>query len=386
MHKLRIPGAAVLFLLLGNIKWIVDTIGEVQTVSELPIIKYILYPAFSPVAFSIAILFIGWAYYDIRWRKEQAGFAAIPENKRRYRNQAIIGASIVLVLFVVAPLGYGYYRRHRNPSPLSQTASAQQPNPTNSQNSEAEERAIVLALIEDFKKSHNGQSPTLDWVNERLQKDGRRFYVIPPKEPASAPAAVFQLDESDGNKFNDIHSELDRPLAELNKSNRNEFSNMTAGKQGAKVPTLQTGPITTGPCSNVQIGSSGAQTTNCVQPNPNDPVVTYDFHGTKTVVTPGQPTQIYNFSDQDERSAFDQIVSLQNSHDLKGLADFCEQQIKKAPEWPTSYMCAGEAYAAMNQRQKGCDLLNQAAALAGKNQQWEEARFAAWQLACLHTK
>jgi outer membrane biosynthesis protein TonB len=162
--------------------------------------------------------------------------------------------------------------------------------------------------------------------------------------------------------------------------------NHPASQQQSGKDNTQIGPIITGPCSNVQLESNGTQTTNCVQSNPNDPVVTYNFAGAKTVVTPGQPTQIYRYSDQDEASAYDQISSLQGAQNWKGLAALCEQEIKKAPEWPTAYMCAGEAYAGMNQREKACDLLNQAAALAGKNKQWEGARFMAWQLRCLHTK
>jgi hypothetical protein len=102
---------AIFLTVLGPVRWIVDTIGRAQTVSDLPFVKYLLHPYFPPMAFTAAVLFGAWAYYDLRMKKEHAGFIGTPENKNRYRKQAISGAVVVLAVIVVAPLIYGRFHR-----------------------------------------------------------------------------------------------------------------------------------------------------------------------------------------------------------------------------------------------------------------------------------
>lgn len=149
MRKYSKPLVAALLFLLSVLRWILDQMGRAQTVKDLPIIAWILSPYFSPMAFTIAVIIGFWAYYDIRLKKEPAGFAAIPKNKRRYRIQAIAGAAIVLVLFIVIPLGYGYYHRYYaksaftnqgHPPPAQATPAPQSvpppPNPSKSMDSQ----------------------------------------------------------------------------------------------------------------------------------------------------------------------------------------------------------------------------------------------------------
>jgi hypothetical protein len=122
----KIPGAISL-LVLGYVRGLVDVIGEVQTVNELPILKWVIHPYFSFAATSAAIILGAWAYYDIRVKKAHAGFIGAPENKRSYKKQAIVGAIILLVVFTVAPLFYGYLRSNSLPKGTSPTSLSAPP-------------------------------------------------------------------------------------------------------------------------------------------------------------------------------------------------------------------------------------------------------------------
>jgi hypothetical protein len=99
-----------ILLPLSNLGWILDQVGRAQTVRDLPLLSWILSPYFSPIAFLGASILIARAYYEIRIKKEQAGFQAVPKNKSTYRIQAISGVTIFAALFIGLPLAYRYYR------------------------------------------------------------------------------------------------------------------------------------------------------------------------------------------------------------------------------------------------------------------------------------
>src|SRR5581483_8509964 len=91
--------------------------------------------------------------------------------------------------------------------------------------------------------------------------------------------------------------------------------------------------------------------------------ISYDFDGAKKVRT-ARGLTVYRDSEHDEHIAYGKITQLEARADWEGLATFCEQQITKAPLWPTAYMCAGEAYMHKNQAAKACELLRKTVQLA----------------------
>jgi hypothetical protein len=105
-------GLTIALALLVPVRWVLDNIGRAQTVSDLPLLKYLLHPYFPPAAFTGCILVGTWAYYELRMKKEQAGFMGMPQNKSRYQHQAILGGATALAVFIIAPLIYGHYRRN----------------------------------------------------------------------------------------------------------------------------------------------------------------------------------------------------------------------------------------------------------------------------------
>ena len=63
-----------------------------------------------------------------------------------------------------------------------------------------EQQEIVETLVDKFKKSHKGQSPTYDWINKRLKKDGRGFQVGPVEsQPATDAQFTFHGGSISGN-------------------------------------------------------------------------------------------------------------------------------------------------------------------------------------------
>jgi hypothetical protein len=99
VRKLWKPVVTVILLLLTPIQWILDIVGRVQTVRDLPI-RWVLHPLFPPIAFCLAVLIGAWAYFDFRIKKEPAGFANSPENKRRYATQAILGTAVAIAAII----------------------------------------------------------------------------------------------------------------------------------------------------------------------------------------------------------------------------------------------------------------------------------------------
>jgi len=68
---------------------------------------------------------------------------------------------------------------------------------------------IVKTIVERYKEEHNGQSPTVGWINQHLQKDALDFRVSLPKErkePCDENAAIANL--GIGNKFQNNHIEV----------------------------------------------------------------------------------------------------------------------------------------------------------------------------------
>jgi hypothetical protein len=115
----------LILLILGALRQIIDVIGEAQTVASLPVLKWVISPWFSFAFFTMAVLVMARSYYVERIRKEPAGFAAVPYAKNEYRNQAIVGAGVVILLFVLAPIVYGHYRRPARATPRSIASVAQ---------------------------------------------------------------------------------------------------------------------------------------------------------------------------------------------------------------------------------------------------------------------
>jgi hypothetical protein len=236
VRRYRVP-VAIAMSVLWVIRSILEFIGDLQTVSALPILKWIVSPVFSLGAFAAGAMLFAWAWYDYKVKKEPAGFSGIDGNKERYRNRAIVGAVVVIALFVGCPLVYGYYHRHK--------VTVQQPAPVPSQ-PPATSSTPPITSSEGAKKA-----------TQPVQR--------PPMQRKGPPAAIA-IDEGVGN-------------AEVTNSNfETAGSGITVGKNvghfkadNNKFKTLPVPPaITQGPCSNLQIGgSNNQQTTNCVPAPPS---------------------------------------------------------------------------------------------------------------------
>lgn len=356
--KVRTPiGLLLVLSVLG--KWLLDTFEEGRVILENlpPVLRFFTKPIPNLVLLLVGIGLILWELHSIR--------KASSEPAKRHLRHYMLGSlfsfvGLLIILAVVAGAFVLHARISRGPTsvakqPALPTSTSQQKtdqSPTSADDSA--DRPIVLALIEDYKKSHKGQLPTYEWVNGQLKKDGRSFHVEPPE--SLAPSAIFQLNRSDGNKFRDIHSEFESPLAQLNQSDHNEFSNMTAGQAVVKTATKKKVPvappvgndsgsvggnINAAPCSAVQVGGHNQATVNCVPQNPNDTTVVYTFDGRKIERLPDGSTNNYRGSDQDEADAFEQMVALEKSGDWRALSVLSEREMKKVPTWPTPYFFCG---------------------------------------------
>jgi hypothetical protein len=147
-----------------------------------------------------------------------------------------------------------------------------------------------------------------------------------------------------------------KPAGTNTKHSKKETENVkaTKSKQG-EVPNISTGIISQGPCSIAQVGGTENQATggNCQIANPNKPVVTYDFNGTKrTIPVPGH-LEI----DDSEVTTFEKMRGYINAREWKRLADLAEETMKRVPDWPTPYFAAGEAYACLNNQAKSMQYL-----------------------------
>ncbi len=171
---------AVLFFPFSIIKWILDQVGRAQTVRDIPILAWILSPYFSPVVFSVAVIMGFWAWYDVRVKKDQAGFLAVTGNKRRFKKQAVFGVAITLFLFIVTPLGYGYYHRHHAKAPQMDAGHpAPQPTAPTPQPKEPEPGVHPIppakVTAKNTEPSHTVVLPSLSAKNQS------------PKTPSQSP-------------------------------------------------------------------------------------------------------------------------------------------------------------------------------------------------------
>lgn len=72
-----------------------------------------------------------------------------------------------------------------------------------------------------------------------------------------------------------------------------------------------------------------------------EPVVTYDFNGTKHIRTGHNFRTVAGH----ETEVFEQLCDLERQAEWAKVRDLCEIQIAKTPEWLTPYLCAGVALA-----------------------------------------
>lgn len=100
-------------------------------------------------------------------------------------------------------------------------------------------------------------------------------------------------------------------------------------------PSISTGPISQGPCSNLVIGGQNNSTsTNCGSVS-----VRYELNGIRHTSVPGKVT-----ADDAKVGDFQKMNDLAGVQDWPALRDAADAQIKDAPEWPTPYLFAGMAY------------------------------------------
>jgi hypothetical protein len=52
---------------------------------------------------------------------------------------------------------------------------AEHPKPT----AQVEQKAIIEGLVTDYKKSHDGNNPTIGWLNDKLKDQGKDFRIQP---------------------------------------------------------------------------------------------------------------------------------------------------------------------------------------------------------------
>jgi hypothetical protein len=70
-----------------------------------------------------------------------------------------------------------------------------------------ERQAIVMGLIEKFKRSHKGKFPTFEWVNQRLKDQGQNFQVVQPNAAAVITDSIINV-----NGGTAILNETGKPL------------------------------------------------------------------------------------------------------------------------------------------------------------------------------
>lgn len=109
--------AAVLFLLLGWLRGLIEVIGDAQTVSDLPIyLKWLISPYVSLSAIGAGAVFIGWLYYDHKIRRGSAGFLSDPQDRKGYLIKATIAVACVMVVFIGIPIAIGHWKHKSDQS------------------------------------------------------------------------------------------------------------------------------------------------------------------------------------------------------------------------------------------------------------------------------
>jgi hypothetical protein len=114
---------------------------------------------------------------------------------------------------------------------------------------------------------------------------------------------------------------------------------------------------TSGPNSPGIVGDHNQLTIN-PDVNPNAPVVTYDFNGTKREVSYalGYAVDISNKTPQND--AFRAMEKVQHDEQWQLLREISEQEMKKTPEWLTPYLFAAVASAQLGEIEKAIQLLD----------------------------
>jgi hypothetical protein len=100
------PIFGFIWLLLSLVPWILDQIGRLQTLTDLPIFSWISSRYFPPISFSVAVVALGWAYYDMMIRKQPAGFGLDLEKRSQIRTPTILTVSTIILVVVIVPILY----------------------------------------------------------------------------------------------------------------------------------------------------------------------------------------------------------------------------------------------------------------------------------------
>src|SRR6266852_2324393 len=104
------------------------------------------------------------------------------------------------------------------------------------------------------------------------------------------------------------------------------------------------GSITTAPCSNVQVGGVGNQATvNCAPPSH-----WYGLNGFEH----SQVGSEINGTMGNEFNAYTNMENLRHAKEWESSRDAAEKQIVATPEWPTPYLEASIAHAALCQKEQ----------------------------------
>jgi hypothetical protein len=184
---------------------------------------------------------------------------------------------------------------------------------------------------------------------------------LPQTQPQPQPQTSPPLVSSPAS-----HPDKDKGASGQNKLPHKKSSEQQSGKEN-----IQTGPITTtAPCSPVQVGKNNQATVNCA-PDPNTPLIIYDFKGNKKVVKEGGTNVQVDMGSQDANYA--KIQNLYAAMDWMGLRDFCDKQMGDTPEWLTPKLFAGIAYANLGDKTRAINLLTEVDKKAAGNPAYSDA-------------
>jgi len=154
------------------------------------------------------------------------------------------------------------------------------------------------------------------------------------------------------------------PKQEDKKDNKKEQdAKKSAPKPKLKVeqPNISVGNVEQGPCSNLQIGSSGTQTVNCGPITVNqEPLFWYEFNGTKH----SKSGPMSSAGAGAENSAYVELMQLEKAGDWDVLRDYAEKQINEYPNWWTPFVLDGKAYASLGNLDKAIEEMSHGLDLA----------------------
>ena len=101
----------------------------------------------------------------------------------------------------------------------------------------------------------------------------------------------------------------------------------------------------------------------------SEPVVTYDFNGTRHI----RQGHRFRVVAGEELHVFEILRELEKQGRWAEICLLCESQIQKTPEWLTPYLCAGVAYANLDEPKKAMRKLELVEKMAGGNQDYAAA-------------